>query len=151
MNSNTKLPKKQFYIIMVSLSIVIFALSLEVMMKVKDISLYNAWYENAVNDGMLMEYESAFSTYISINLLHFFQKLIIPMLLGLHAYISYIKIRINKLFVFMWIILICASIAYISIEMNFDSIFYYIEILLHIVVAITVLSLIDVIDNNVSS
>lgn len=151
MDINTKLPKKHFYIIISSLSIIILALSLEVMMTVKDISLYDIWYNDALKEGLLLGYEESFSIYVSTNLSSYIQKLVVPMALGTHTYFAYTKIRISKLFVFIWVVLLIGAASYIGVEMNFASIFYYIEIVTYVVTVITVLSLVDVIDNNKSS
>lgn len=121
------------------------------MMKAKDINLYNIWFNNAIKEGLIINYDESFGVYVSTSLSDFFQKLAVPMALGVHTYFAYTKIRISKLFVFIWTVFLLGSAAYIAVEVNFNSIFYYIDIFVYVVVVITVLSLLDVIDNSKSS
>ncbi len=148
MDAITKLPKKHFYIIIAALAIIILSLSLEVMMKVKDITLYKDWINNALKDGMSFNYDESFSIYVTANLSKFFQNLVVPMALGIHSYVALIKIRINKLFVFMWTVLLIGAGLFIGIELNLNSVFYYITVLFYIILVVTILSLISVIDEN---
>lgn len=146
MKFNTKLPKRHFYILVSLLGFIILLLSLEIMMIVKDISLYDKWFNDAFAAGVQLDYNHAYSVYVSTNLASYFQKIIVPMMLGTHAYFAYIKLRINKLFVFIWTVLMLGSLAYIAVELNFGSVFYYLEIVSHVVVVITLISLTYVID-----
>lgn len=76
-----------------------------------------------------MEVEEAFNSYISLILTSMFLKLTIPMILSIHSYFSYRSIGINKLFVFIWTILLLGGLAYEIIGLNIASIFlhkYYI-------------------------
>ncbi len=148
MNTSVKLPKKQFYILIAALGVVLFALSVEVMIRAKDILLYDEWYREAVAGGLLAGYEEAFSVYLSLNLSDFFFKAIVPMMMGVYSYFAYVKIRINKLFVFIWVVLLIGAAAYIAVGRNFSSVFYYIILAFYIVSVITVLSLIKVIDDS---
>lgn len=147
MHSGTKLPKKHLYIILVSLSVIMLSLSLETMMRVKDISMFDAWF-GLQND---ITREAAFDVYVTAILAAFFQRVIVPMAFGIHCYFAYTKIRINKLFVFMWTVLLGGHFAYTIIALQFDSIFYYIDILIYIILIITTLSLVGVINKNKGS
>lgn len=118
------------------------------MIKTKDILLYEEWYRGAVNSGLDAGYEDSFGMYLSINLSEFFMKVLIPMALGLYSYFAYVKIRVNKLFVFIWTVLLGGAAAYIAIDKNFDSVFYYIILGSYIVTVFTVLSLVKVIDDS---
>ncbi|MBN2557747.1 MAG: hypothetical protein JXB33_03215 [Clostridia bacterium] len=146
MKENVRLPKKQFYIISVCLGLVIFFLSIEVMMKVKDVLLYNKWFLKASAEGLGASYEDAFGIYVSLNLGGFFLKTSIPMALGVYTYFAYVKMRINKLFVFIWTILLIGAAAFVAMEMNFASVFYYIELALYAVLIIVILSLVNLFD-----
>lgn len=148
MDAITKLPKKQMNIIFVVLALLLTSMSLEAMMKVKDIALYDTWYNQMVTSNMALSYEEAFNVYVTGNIAIYFLKVIVPMALGIHTYFAYTKIRINKLFVFMWTVLLLGSVAYIAVNKEFDSIFYYLNIGLHGILVITVLSLADVINQN---
>lgn len=148
MNTSVKLPKKQFYTLIAALGVILFALSAEVMIRVKDILLFEQWYDEALGSGLTAGYEELFDVYLSLNLSDFFFKAIVPMLMGIYSYFAYVKIRINKLFVFIWTVLLVGAAAYIAVGRNFSSVFYYIILALYIVAVFTVLSLIKVIDDS---
>lgn len=144
MDAVTKLPKKHMYIILFGVSILILSLSLDTMMKVKDLALYDAWYNEMIMEDM--SYNDAFSVYVTGNIAVYFLRVIVPMALGIHTYFAYSKIRINKLFVFIWTVLLVGNTAYMYVSKEFDSIFYWMNIGLHGLLTITVLSLTDVIN-----
>ena len=147
MNSYTKLPKKQLYLILLFSSLIIFSESLTVMIKVKDIDLFKDYL---INFGFTLEsgtlYQEYFSSYVALNLSYFFFNIIIPVALSIHSYVSFISIRISKLFVFVWTVLIFGALAYAIIKFSFQSIFYYLTIISYISLLFTVSSLNIVID-----
>lgn len=140
MISNTKLPKKQLYSILAFCSIIIFSESLTVMIRVKDIDFFNDYLLNVDNGDL--------SSFIAINLSYYFSRLIIPIFLSIHSFIAYKSIRIGKLFVFIWFVLLLGGLAYTLLELNLNSIFYYINIIFYILLLFTILSLNRVIDEN---
>ncbi len=144
MHSGTKLPKKHMYILLISLSVMILSMSLETMMRVKDIALFDIWYKNQVD----ITREAGYSIYITATLSYFIQRVIVPMAFGIHTYFAYTKIRVNKLFVFMWTVLLGGGLAFNLITLQFGSMFYYINNVLFIILIGTVLSLLGVIDQN---
>ena len=147
MNTNTKLPTKKLYLILLSCALIIFISSLETMIKVKDTMLFNDWVESnqLIGDNTLL-----LNDYISINLSIFFSKIIIPVIFAIYTYYAYIKIRINQLYVFIWTVLNIGGLAYTVVELRLDSIFYYFNILGYVIMLLTLLSLIDVIRENKS-
>ncbi|MCH4889205.1 hypothetical protein EZV73_16535 [Acidaminobacter sp. JC074] len=144
MHSGTKLPKKHMYIILISLSVMILSMSIETMMRVKDITLFDLWYQGQSD----LSREAGYNIYVTGSLSYFFQRVIVPMALGIHTYFAYTKIRVNKLFVFMWTVLLGGGLAYNLIAFQLGSLFYYINNILFIILIVTVLSLIGVINKN---
>lgn len=148
MNSYTKLPKKQLYSILLLCSIIILSETITVMIKVKDVNLFKDYL---INLGFTLElgslYSEHFSSYVAMNLSYFFFNILIPVSISIHSYIAFMSIRISKLFVFIWTVLILGSLAYTIIGFNLKSIFYYINIFSYILLLITILSLNKVIDN----
>lgn len=140
MNSYIKLPKKQFYYILVSCAVIIFAASMETMMRVKDIGLYHQWIQDLDPDMII---DSAYEVYVAANLSYYFLTVITPMSFAIHSYFAYTRLPINGLFIFLWVVLILGGLAYNFIEMNFDSVFYYIKLLSYLVLLFTTLSLIN--------
>lgn len=149
MNSYTKLPKKQLYSILIFCSIIILSESLTVMIKVKDSNLFK---DHLINLGFTLESDTLnqeyFSSYVAQNLSYFFFNIIIPVFLSIHSYVAFISIRISKLFVFIWTVLIFGALAYSVIKFEFQSVFYYLSILSYILLIFTVLSLNKVIDSS---
>jgi len=143
MNTYSKMPKKHMYIILFTVASVILFASIEVMIKVKDLTLYETWANNTI--GIT---ESSFNIYVTAQLSAYFTKIIIPMILGVYTYFTYIKIRMNSLFVFMWSILIIGSFGYNISDLNYGSIFFYGYIFGYLVLLMTVLSLLQIIQDS---
>ncbi|WP_353893933.1 hypothetical protein PRVXH_000704 [Proteinivorax hydrogeniformans] len=152
MNTLTNLPKKHLYYILISCSIIIVATSMETLMTVKDIDLFNQWLENhKAAEGAEISVDEAFNVFISVNLIYFLFKLVIPISISLHSYFAYIKLKINGLFVFIWTVLVLGSMAYTLFEWSINSIFYYINLTGYFILVVTLLSLINVIDKSKTS
>lgn len=147
MNFNTPLPIKKLYVFLIACSVIIFASSLEVMMTVKDISKFNEWIQL---NQLVGEQSELLGNYVSVNLSLFFIKIIIPITFAIYSYYAYIKIKINALFVFMWIVLNIGGLAYIAVELKLNSVLYYIVILAYVINVFTLLSLAEDIRENKS-
>lgn len=139
------MPEKQMNIILFTVASVILFASIEVMIKVKDLTLYETWANNTI--GIT---ESSFNIYVTAQLSSYFTKIIIPMIFGVYTYFAYIKIRVNSLFVFMWSILIIGSLGYNISDLNYGSIFFYGYIFGYLVLLMTVLSLLQIIQDSKS-
>ncbi|QNO15472.1 hypothetical protein HYG86_12195 [Alkalicella caledoniensis] len=149
MDGYTKLPRKHLYFILVFCAVIIFAVSLETMFRVKDIGLYHNWVENMelMDNPQVLEAE-IWNAYLTANLSHYFLTVIIPMIFSIHSYFAFVKVRISGLFVFLWIVLILGGLAYTAVELNFHSVFYYIRIVSYLGLTITTLSLSSVINES---
>lgn len=143
----TKLPKKKLYGILIPIGIIMMVASLEVLMKVKDYSVFQSWLSGQVIDEGMTE-EDLFSIYLTANTALYFMKIIIPIGLGIHAYFAYVKVRINKMFVFIWMVLMAGSAAYGVMGNGFQSVISYVYIVLYLIVIGTVFSLITDIEQN---
>lgn len=142
MNSNIKLPQKQLYLILIFCSIIIFLNCIEVMIKVKDISLYEQWMDSIPKQkDSNAEDIDYYQLYITTNLSHFFIKIIVPMALGIYSYFAFKLTKVNKIYVYTWIILLLGSLAFVLIEQKFDSIFFYIITACYIILITILLSL----------
>lgn len=152
MNSNIKLPQRELYFILIFCAIIIFLNSIEVMMKVKDMDLYEEWMSQIEESNNPNEEDmDYYQLYLTWNLNSFLMKIIIPMALGIYSYFASKFLRINKIYVYTWTILLLASLAFTAIELKFDSIFYYINIICYIILAHTLLSLNKLINNGENS
>jgi len=113
-------------------------------MRVKDLAMFDSWMLIQPEVGITRE--AGFNIYVTLQLSRYFQFVVVPMALGVHTYFAYVKIRINKLFVFMWTVLLGGGAAYIGIEKQFTSLFYYVNLGVYMILIITILSLLSVID-----
>ena len=138
MEANTKLPQKQFYLIILACALVIFSECILVLMRVKDPDNYILWTE-VLGDHV------TFEVYMAVQMSNFFMKVILPAMLGIYAYLALVKVRIGKLFVFIWTVLLVGGLAYTVIEWDFSSVFYYLRIIGYGIGILTILSLIKVI------
>lgn len=142
MTLNYDRTQKKLYILLIAIGIMILALSMEVLMVVKDRALFLEWYEEIMgsNPSHLSE-EEAFDTYVSGQIFLYMLNLAIPVGLALHTFYSYVKKGINRLFIYLWTIMLLGGLAFTAISLNFDSLFYYIRIILYFVLIGTTLSL----------
>lgn len=147
MKGYTKLPKKKLYGILIPIGVMMVIASLEVMMKVKDASLFYQWVSQQAQLLDLTDSEM-FDVYLTANMSLYFMKIVIPIGLGIHAYVAYTKIRINKIFVFIWIVLMAGSGAYSIMDTGFQSVFSFVYIVLYLIVIGTVFSLTADIDKS---
>jgi len=147
MKGYTKLPIKQFYRIVIPLGLVILLVSLETFAYVKDGFAFERWLLTIQDHYVGLSDKDLFTIYVNGNIALYFQKIIIPMGLGVHSYFAYKSMRINKLFVFIWVILLGGSIAY-SILGSFEvTVLLILSVLLQVFVIGVVLSLLSVIDH----
>lgn len=149
MNTDFKLPKKNLYIILISCAVIISASAIETMIIVKDIDLYNQWIAQ-IKDINTMDIDSIelLNTYISLNLIQFLTKIIIPMALGIYSYFTFYYSKINRLFIFIWTVLVVGGFAYTFLDFRTASIFYYISILGHMVLIYGIISISSKIESN---
>lgn len=149
MKSYSKLPNKLLYLVLIPCAIIIFSSSIETMMKVKDISLYQNWLVTLNNsDSVKMTYDRSFDAYLTANLIFFLFKIIIPVALSMNTYLIYTRFRVNKLFIFVWIVLVFGGLLYTLVEQSFYSIFYYINIIGYSVLVIAILAMNKSINDN---
>jgi len=149
MLSNEKMHKSKFYLILIFTSLIILSISIESLIRVKDISIFESWIKtNNISFTSDYELDQAFNSYISFILTTMFLKLTIPMALSIHSYFAYTRIRINKLFVFIWTVLLLGGLAYEIVGFNIVSVFFYINIITYIILIITINSLSSDIDKS---
>lgn len=72
MDSGTQIPRKQTMIILSALCVLILSMSLETMIKIKDLQLFIQWYEGFEVDKMGISENEAFSVYVTGQLALYF-------------------------------------------------------------------------------
>jgi hypothetical protein len=140
-------PTKKMYWILILCAVLIFAASVETMMRVKDSGLFDVWRSTLQgNDHLELAQNELFSVYVSIHLSLYLMKIIVPLALGVYTYFAYVKLGINKLFVFVWTVLVLGSAALTAVEVNLGSFFYYFNLIAYAILALTLLSLLEATD-----
>lgn len=130
MRERIELSKKQFYIVVGLCAVIILANSLESMIKVKDLGMFEMWLSSSLNKAATMsEREELYRTYITMNLSNFFVRIITPIGLALHTYYALVKTGVNKSYVMIWILLLIGSIAFTIFNESLVSIFLIISML----------------------
>lgn len=142
MNSYTKFPKRQLYIILITVAFVIFISSIDVLMRVKDSELFEIWRSQVLSSGVFPDgFNPTFDDYAGAEMFRYLFKIAIPMGFGLLTYFTYTKLRLNRIFIFIWSVLLVGGMAYTFFELNFESVFYYLVVAGYLVLIMTVLSL----------
>lgn len=142
MHTQAKLPLKQLYIILIACSLIIFLSSIDVLMRVKDITLFESWVKDQV---LLGDPSTHLNQYVGLNLSIFFMKIIVPVSFAIYSYAAYVKIKINQLYVLIWSILNLGGLAYTAFDRQFPNVLYYVIIICYVFLVLTLLSLVDVI------
>lgn len=149
MLSNEKIPKSRYYLILIFTSIIILSISLESIFRAKDLSLFENWLDiNNMTPVDDYDFNQGFNSYIVIILSNMFLKIMIPASLSIYSYFAYIRIRINRLFIFIWTVLLLGGLAYEVVGLNIGSIFFYINIIAYIGLILTIVSLDSLIDRS---
>ncbi len=141
-NTNPRLPVKQLYIFLTACALIILSSSLDVMIRVKDLNLFDQW---RLASGIEADLNDLFNAYVTISLSIYFFKIIVPIIFGIYSYFAYKKIRVNQLFVFIWTVLNLGGLAYVLVERQYGSVFFYLSAVGYLINVITLLSLMDVI------
>lgn len=144
MNSYQKFPKKQLYIILLAAAVIIFASSLDVLMRVKDATLFEAWKESMLSFGTFTkENPPTLDDYVGAELFKYLFKIAIPVGFALLTFLTYQKLTLTKLYIFIWTVLLVGGMAYTFFELNFYSVFFYLVIAGYLILIMTVLSLFE--------
>jgi hypothetical protein len=141
--------RKKLYILLITISIVIMILSVEVLMEVKDRGMFLQWFEEVQSqDALEVSEEEAFDAYVSGNILLYMLNLVIPLGFALHTFFAYQKGKINSLFIYLWFIMLIGGLAFTFISWNFNSLFYYFRIAAYLVLIGITLSLSTGVDSS---
>lgn len=149
MNTYQKFPKKQLYLILLAAALIILASSLDVLMRVKDAALFEAWKERALSFGTFTpDRPPTLDDYVGAELFRYLFKIAIPMGFALLTFLTYQKLILTKLYIFIWTVLLAGGMAYTFFELNFYSVFYYLVIAGYLILILTVLSLLEELNKN---
>lgn len=126
MREQLEMPKGTFYTIAGICAAIILFTSLEMLIRAKDTNLFEMWLSNPNLDTNLLGQtkEELYSTYLNMCLSTFFVRIITPMGLALHSYYTLTKLRVNKLYVGLWIMLLMGTFALTVVGEQFYSVLF---------------------------
>lgn len=126
MRDSIEMPKGTFYTITVICTVIIMLTSLEMLIKAKDVNLFNMWLSNGNlgQDLLSQTTDQLYSTYLNVCISTFFVRVITPMAIAIHSYFTFTKLRVNKLFVIIWSVILIGAFALTVLTEQFYSIFF---------------------------
>lgn len=129
MKDSIEMSKRNFYIIIGLCAVIIMMVSLETILMVKGNEIFELWKSNPrlVDKVAGASVEEMYSIYLTMCLSMFFIKIITPIALTINTYFAFVKLRVNKLFVQIWIVLLIGLFAFTAIMENFYSIFFIVS------------------------
>lgn len=143
MKDSIEMPKSMFYIIVAICSAIIMLTSIDMLLRTKDVGLFNMWLSNTnFNDTFLMQTkEELFSEYIQMNVSLFLVRVITPIGLGIHTYFTLTKLRVNKLYVMLWTLITIGAFIVTTIGEQYYSIFFILSGVGYLGIIIVMISL----------
>lgn len=126
MKDNIEMSKPIYYLIASLCAVIIMANSIEALIKVKDNGLFDLWLSNPnlSIDKAQQSKEQLYSIYLTMCLSVFFIRVITPIALAINSYFAFVKLRVSKIFVQIWVILIIGLFAFTALGETFYSIFF---------------------------
>lgn len=143
MKEQIEMPKGIFYLIVGTCVAIILFTSIEVLFRAKDTQLFEMWLSNPKLNTALagQTNEQLFSTYLSMCLSIFFVRIITPMGIAIHSYFALTKLRVNKLFVIIWTMLLIGSFAISILSESLFTIFFILSGIGHVILIFTLIYL----------
>ncbi|MBS5939535.1 hypothetical protein E5347_15295 [Clostridium sartagoforme] len=148
MRETTMMNKRIFYLIVGLCAVIIMSYSLEAFAKAKDIGLFENWLNNPnLNIDRSQSMDESYSLYLTTILSVFFIRIITPVALSLNTYFAFIKLKVNKLFILIWTILIIGLFALTLIGEAYFSLFLIISGICYLGILVTLMYLWKEINN----
>ncbi|MBU3088383.1 hypothetical protein [Clostridium gasigenes] len=126
MRESIEMPKKIFYLIVGICSAIIMLTSIDIILRAKDTELFNMWLANtnSSQEFLMKTTEELFSEYLQMNISIFMVRAVTPMAIAIHAYFTFTKLRVNKLYVVLWSLISIGTFLLTSLGEQFYSIFF---------------------------
>ena len=126
MRESIEMPKGTFYTIVAICAAIIMMTSMEMLIKAKDTDLFNMWLStsNLGEDALSQTTKELFSTYLNVCISTFFVRVITPMAVAIHSYFTFTKLRVNKMFVIIWSVIIVGAFALTFLGEQYFSVFF---------------------------
>lgn len=129
MRESIEMPKSIFYLIISICGIIIMATSIDILFKAKDVGLYEQWLQSDSLNRYVLDLtpEEQYSTYLQMCISTFIVRAVTPMALTIHTFLTLMKLRVNKLYVVLWILVSIGTFILSSLGETYFSIFYLIS------------------------
>lgn len=126
MRESIEMPKNIFYLIVGICLAIIMLTSIDILLRAKDTELFNMWLSstNFSQEFLMKTTEELFSEYLQMNISIFIVRVITPMAVAIHAYFTFTKLRVNKLYVVLWSLVSIGTFLLTSLGEQFYSIFF---------------------------
>ena len=126
MRDSIEMPKGIFYTIEVICAVVMMMISIEMLIKAKDLDLFNMWLSNGNLDKDLLNQtiDQQYSTYLNMCISIFFVRVITPIAVAIHSYFVFTKLRVNKMFIIIWSVILVGTFALTFLGEQYFSIFF---------------------------
>lgn len=126
MRDGIEMPKGTFYTITLVCAAIILLTSIDMLFRAKDTALFEMWLSNPnINPDILAQPEAEiYSTYLNMCIGTFIMRVITPMALAIHSYYTFTKLRVNKLFIAIWSVILIGAFILSSLGEPFYSIFF---------------------------
>lgn len=121
-----EMPKSIFYIIIGICSAIIMLTSIDILLRAKDTGLFDMWLANTnfSQEFLMQTQEQLYGEYIQMNISLFMVRVIAPMGIAIHTYFTFVKLRVNKLYIVLWSLILIGTFMMTSLGEQFYSIFF---------------------------
>lgn len=129
MRESIEMPKSIFYLIIAICGIIIMSTSIDILFRAKDVGLYNQWIQSDNLNSYILNLtaEEQYSTYLQMCISTFIVRAVTPMAITIHTFLTFVKLRVNKLYVILWTLVSIGTFILSSLGETYFSIFYLIS------------------------
>lgn len=135
-----RLPKEDYYRIVITCGLLIILSSIETLAKVKDLEYFHYVNSSLLGQG---EREIAYGDFVVSMMAAYISRILVPVGLGLNSYFAYVKSGISNIFIWSWGIFTFAALAFHILSLELTSLFFYLIIILYILLLLFLIRLSD--------
>lgn len=139
MKNRRALDRRGFYIIAGICALLILFNSLEAVLKVKDVDLFNKWHQEIYPGEQATA--SDFSIYVVGSMAEYFLKTAFPASVALTAYFTIEKSKAFEAMAFVWVVISSGGFIYHLLQFDIYSLFYYIGLVFYIILMVKIYSI----------
>lgn len=134
-----RIKKNIFYILIISVAVIILTISIDTLFNAKSVSSFQLWLnENNIDTVQEADY---YQVYLGILMTEYFFKLIVPIIYGLQTYFAYVKSGVGIVYKAIWTVILGAMFVVTLLNFNIASFVNYITAIAYIVIIISILNI----------